>query len=548
MSSWYKEAVVYQIYPRSFKDSNADGVGDLRGVIQKLDYLKSLGIDAVWLNPIFKSPNDDGGYDISDYYSIQPEFGTMADFDELLSGLHQRGMKLIMDVVLNHSSDEHEWFVKSRESKNNSYRDYYFWKPGRCNEPPNNWPSFFGGSAWQWDEATQEYYLHLFSRKQPDLNWENPVLREELKKLMRFWLMKGVDGLRLDVISAISKRVDFPDTDSLDFNETIRKYYANGPRLKEFIMEMRRDVWDQFDVATVGEGPGITPQNALEYLNEKDGLHMIFHFGHMFIDQGGGGRFDPIPWTLNDFKNVFQVWDDALKNKGWGSVFLGNHDFSRMVSRWGNDTLHRESSSKLLITLLLSMRGTPFIYQGDELGMTNMVLNRVSDSKDIETINGWREAKKLGKSEEDFLKAANYAGRDNARTPVQWDDSPGAGFSSAAPWTPVNPNSSFINAKEQELRSSSILNYFRQMISLRKERKTLVYGDFECLPSAEKLFCYLRSDENERLLVTLNFSDVEMPFPESVNLLQATKLIGNYEDQASRLRPWEACVFLLKKS
>lgn len=548
MSSWYKEAVVYQIYPRSFKDSNADGVGDLRGIIQKLDYLKSLGIDAVWLNPIFKSPNDDGGYDISDYYSIQPEFGTMADFDELLSGLHQRGMKLIMDVVLNHSSDEHEWFVESKKSKSNPYRDYYFWKPGKDSAPPNNWPSFFGGSAWQWDETTQEYYLHLFSRKQPDLNWENPVLREELKKLMRFWLMKGVDGLRLDVISAISKRIDFPDTDSRDFNETIRKYYANGPRLKEFITEMRREVWNQFDVATVGEGPGITPQNALEYLNEKDGLHMIFHFGHMFIDQGGGGRFDPIPWTMHDFKNVFQVWDDALKNKGWGSVFLGNHDFSRMVSRWGNDTQYRELSSKLLITLLLSMRGTPFIYQGDELGMTNMVLNRVADSKDIETINGWREAKKTGISEDDFLKAANYAGRDNARTPVQWDDSPGAGFSLAEPWMPVNPNSSFINAKEQELRSTSILNYFRKMISLRKERKTLVYGDFECIPSAEKLFCYWRYDDRERFLVTLNFSGDEMKFPDSVNLQPATRLIGNYEDQAAVMRPWEACVFLIKQS
>lgn len=548
MSSWYKEAVVYQIYPRSFKDSNADGVGDLRGVIQKLDYLKSLGIDAVWLNPIFKSPNDDGGYDISDYYSIQPEFGTMADFDELLAGLHQRGMKLIMDVVLNHSSDEHEWFVESRKSKSNPYRDYYFWKPGKDSSAPNNWPSFFGGSAWQWDETTQEYYLHLFSSKQPDLNWENPVLREELKKLMRFWLMKGVDGLRLDVISAISKRIDFPDTDSRDFNETIRKYYANGPRLKEFIAEMRRDVWNQFDVATVGEGPGITPQNALEYLNEKDGLHMIFHFGHMFIDQGGGGRFDPIPWTMHDFKNVFQVWDDALKNKGWGSVFLGNHDFSRMVSRWGNDTQYRELSSKLLITLLLSMRGTPFIYQGDELGMTNMVLSRVADSKDIETINGWREAKKTGISEDDFLKAANYAGRDNPRTPVQWDDSPGAGFSLAEPWMPVNPNSSFINAKEQELRSNSILNYFRKMISLRKERKTLVYGDFECISSAEKLFCYWRYDDQQRFLVTLNFSGDEMKFPDSVNLQSANRLIGNYEDQAAVMRPWEACVFLIKQS
>ncbi len=297
--TWWKEAIVYQIYPRSFKDSNGDGVGDLRGIIEKLDYIKSLGVDAVWLNPIYKSPNDDGGYDISDYYSIQPEFGYMQDFDELLAGLHQRGLKLIMDLVLNHSSDEHPWFEESKKAKDNPYRDYYFWRPGKDGGPPNNWPSFFGGSAWQYDETTDEYYLHLFSRKQPDLNWENPTLRQELYALMKFWLDKGVDGLRLDVISAISKRTDFPDTDTTDFNETIRKYYANGPRLKQFIAEARQTLWRNYDVITVGEGPGITPQNALDYLDEKDGLNMIFHFGHMFMDQGPGGRFDPGEMTKN---------------------------------------------------------------------------------------------------------------------------------------------------------------------------------------------------------------------------------------------------------
>ncbi|MBY0435565.1 MAG: alpha-glucosidase, partial [Cyclobacteriaceae bacterium] len=360
--TWWKEAIVYQIYPRSFKDSNSDGVGDLRGIISKLDYIKSLGVDAIWLNPIYKSPNDDGGYDISDYYSIQPEFGSMDDFDALLKGMHDRNLKLIMDLVVNHSSDEHPWFEQSRKSRRNPYRDYYFWKPGKNGGPPNNWPSFFGGSAWQLDEATGEYYLHLFSKKQPDLNWEHPELRTELKKLMEFWLNKGVDGLRLDVISAISKRTDFPDTDTNDFNETIRKYYANGPRLKEFIEEMKVDVWDHYNMMTVGEGPGITPQNAKDYLDNGKGLNMIFHFGHMFIDQGPGGRFDPVPWTLQRFKDVFKQWDDAFAEDGWGSVFLGNHDFARMVSRWGNDGEHWEKSAKLLITLLLSMRGTPFIF------------------------------------------------------------------------------------------------------------------------------------------------------------------------------------------
>jgi oligo-1,6-glucosidase len=396
---WWKESIVYQIYPRSFKDSNGDGIGDLRGVIEKLDYIKSLGVDAVWLNPIFKSPNDDGGYDISDYYAIQPEFGTMADFDELLAGLHKRDLKLIIDLVLNHSSDEHEWFQQSRKSKTNPYRDYYFWKPGKDSNPPNNWPSFFGGSAWQYDETTDEYYLHLFSRKQPDLNWENPKLRNEVNQLMKFWLDKGVDGLRLDVISAISKRTDFPDTDTPDFNETIRKFYSNGPRLREFIAESREKLWNHYNIVTVGEGPGITPQNALDYLDEKQGLNMIFHFGHMFMDQGPGGRFDPKPWTMQEFKQVFKTWNETFATRGWGSVFLGNHDFPRMLSRWGNDKQYRDESAKLLLTLLLTMRGTPFIYMGDEIGMTNTELQSVSESKDIEslTVGRWPANKELPK-------------------------------------------------------------------------------------------------------------------------------------------------------
>ncbi len=544
--AWWKEAIVYQVYPRSFKDSNGDGVGDLRGIIEKLDYIQRLGVDAVWLNPIYKSPNDDGGYDISDYYSLQPEFGSMQDFDALLAGLHQRKLKLIMDLVLNHSSDEHPWFQESRKTKDNPYRNYYFWKKGKNGGPPNNWPSFFGGSAWQWDDATGEYYLHLFSRKQPDLNWENPALRNELHKLMKFWLDKGVDGLRLDVISAISKRTDFPDTDTPDFNETIRKYYANGPRLNEFIREARENVWDHYNVMTVGEGPGITPQNAKDYLDDDHGLNMIFHFGHMFMDQGAGGRFDPVQWTMKDFKKVFKTWDDAFAEKGWGSVFLGNHDFARMVSRWGNDKEYWEKSSKLLITLLLTMRGTTFIFQGDEIGMTNTHLSSVDESKDIETINGWREAQRKGIREEEFLKAANYSGRDNARTPMQWSNERNGGFTIGEPWMNVNKNSSEINVNDQQDDPASILNYFRMMAGFRKTNEVLTYGNYQPVEETpDSLFLYFRENTKEKLLIVLNFSDQVVNLPDRVGAKISERLVGNYTESGSpdKARAWEAIIY-----
>lgn len=544
-NSWWKEAIVYQIYPRSFKDSDGDGVGDLRGVIEKLDYIKSLGVDAVWLNPIFKSPNDDGGYDISDYYAIQPEFGNMADFDELLAGLHKRDLKLIIDLVLNHSSDEHEWFQQSRKSKNNPYRDYYFWKPGKDSNPPNNWPSFFGGSAWQHDEATDEYYLHLFSRKQPDLNWENPALRNEVNQLMKFWLDKGVDGLRLDVISAISKRTDFPDTDSSDFNETIRKFYSNGPRLREFIAGSREKLWNHYNIVTVGEGPGITPHNALDYLDEKQGLNMIFHFGHMFMDQGSGGRFDPKPWTMQEFKRVFKIWNETFATRGWGSVFLGNHDFPRMLSRWGNDKHYRDESAKLLLTLLLTMRGTPFIYMGDEIGMTNTVLNAVAESKDIETLTGWEVARKQGITEAQFLKAANYAGRDNARTPMQWNSGPQAGFTTGDSWMMVNKNHTWLNVDDQNNQSTSILNYFRSLATLRKANPVFSYGAYQALETNANLFAYYRHWQQEKMLIVLNFSDEVTNLPHEVRDLSKVKMIGNYSE-SDQINPWEAAVYKCK--
>ena len=541
--AWWKEAIVYQIYPRSFKDSNGDGVGDLRGIISELDYIQSLGVNAVWLNPIFKSPNDDGGYDISDYFTIQPEFGTMADFDELLKALHARGLRLIMDLVLNHSSDEHEWFQKSRASKENPYRDYYFWKPGKNSSPPNNWPSFFGGSAWQLDPVTNEYYLHLFSRKQPDLNWENPRLREEVYQVMKFWLDKGVDGLRLDVISAISKRTDFPDTDTNDFNETIRKYYSNGPRLREFIADARKQVWDHYDVMTVGEGPGITPQNALDYLDEQHGLNMIFHFGHMFMDQGPGGRFDPIPWTLQDFKQIFKTWNDTFAQRGWGSIFLGNHDFPRMVSRWGDDQIYWKQSSQLLCTLLMTMPGTPFVYMGDEIGMTNIRLKQISESQDIETKTGWLEAKKRGVSEDQFLKAVNYAGRDNSRTPMQWNGSQYAGFSTHTPWMLVNPNHTELNVAAQEGENDSILHYFRSLTNLRKENPALIYGTYQPVDcEEERIFLYFREWHQEKFMIVLNFSSEVINLPKQA-AIRGKRVIGNYPaGSADIVRPWEAVV------
>jgi oligo-1,6-glucosidase len=544
-SPWWKSAVVYQIYPRSFYDSNGDGVGDLPGIIQKLDYLESLGVDAVWLNPIFKSPYDDGGYDISDYRAIHEEFGNMHDFDALLTGLHSRGIKLIIDVVLNHSSDEHTWFIESRKDTTNSYRDYYFWRKGKGSEPPNNWPSFFGGSAWQLDTATGEYYLHLFSRKQPDLNWENPALRDELAAIMEFWLQKGVDGLRLDVISAISKQPDFPDTDTPDFNETIRKYYANGPRLKEFIAEMRQRVWDKHTCMTVGEGPGITPQNALDYLDAERGLNMIFHFGHMFMDQGPGGRFDPIPWTLKDFKQVFVTWNEALEKQGWGSVFLGNHDFARMVSRWGNDGAHWRNSATLLLTLMLTQRGTPFVYAGDEIGMTNLTLDSITASKDIETLNGWREAQARGVSEADFLKIANYSGRDNARSPFQWSGASHAGFTSGQPWMQVNPNCATLNVSAQEPDERSVLNYFRALVRFRKRHAVLSEGTYEpCTHERQEIFAYARLSDQEKLLVVMNFSNQPLTLEASWLPPSAQWVFGNEPPPRQLVwQPWQVAIY-----
>lgn len=544
--AWWKESIVYQIYPRSFKDSNKDGIGDIPGIIQKLDYIQSLGVDIIWVCPVYQSPNDDNGYDISDYRAIMNEFGDMGDFDHLLDAVHQRGMKLVMDLVPNHSSDEHVWFQESRKSKDNPYRDYYYWKPPTNGGPPNNWPSFFGGSVWQHDEATGEYYLHLFSKKQPDLNWENPKVRQEIYDIMKFWFDKGIDGFRMDVISLISKRTDFPDAKISSFNEIINRYYANGPRVHEFLREMYEEVLCKYDIMTVGEGPGIDLENGADYVGESQKeLNMIFHFGHMFIDTGPGGKYDRVKWLLTDFKRVFNEWDALLKHNGWGSIFLGNHDFPRIVSRFGNDKQYWKESAKLLSTLLLSLRGTTYIYQGDEIGMTNVAHHSIEDYRDIETLNSWQEAEAAGKPMDDFLKIVHLNSRDNARTPMQWDATTYGGFSAEDPWIKVNPNYKEINVAAQENDPDSILNYYRKMIRFRKDNPTLIYGDYKCLLEMDTdIYAYERWDDEKRFLVLLNFTDHNITFDEEISGKLELRINNYKERNAEReLRPWEAKIF-----
>jgi oligo-1,6-glucosidase len=539
--TWWKESIIYQIYPRSFNDSNNDGIGDLRGIIEKLDYLNKLGVDILWLSPIFKSPNDDNGYDISDYESIMDEFGTMEDFDELLAGVHARGMKILMDLVVNHSSDEHRWFQESRKSKDNPYRDYYHWHPEK-----NNWKSFFAGNAWTYDEQTGEYYLHLFSKKQPDLKWENPKVREEVYNLMRFWLDKGVDGFRMDVIPLISKRENYPDGDINDFNKLIEERYSNGPRVHEFIHEMHEEVLKHYDIMTVGEGPGITRDLANFYVGQDRGeLNMIFHFGHMFMGQGEGGRFDVVPHSFIDFKKVFTDWDKVIQQGGWINIFLDNHDFPRLVSRWGDDKEYRVESAKLLATLLLTMRGTPCIYQGSEIGMTNVEFPSIEDYRDVEIKNFYKEHMARGGEEADFLEAVYVNGRDNVRTPIQWADAPNGGFSDVEPWIKVNPNYPEINVEAALKDRDSIFYFYQKILAFRKDNPTLIYGDYKDLaPNDEQVFAYKRSENEEEFVILLNFSASPVPVVRYIsNANDYQVVLTNYAATDDVLKAWEARVY-----
>ncbi|MGF2614644.1 alpha-glucosidase [Rossellomorea vietnamensis] len=554
---WWKESVVYQIYPRSFMDSNGDGIGDLQGITSKLDYLKELGIDVIWLSPVFKSPNDDNGYDISDYQDIMDEFGTMADWEELLAGIHSRGMKLMMDLVVNHSSDEHNWFVESRKSKDNQYRDYYIWRPGQDGQEPNNWTSFFSGSAWQYDEATDEYFLHLFSKKQPDLNWENPVLRNEIYDMMTWWLDKGVDGFRMDVINLISKADGLPSAPGGKKYDWGGEFFMNGPRVHEYLQEMNKEVLSKYDMITVGECPGASPQDAAQYANDEGTeLNMIFTFEHMDLDSGPGGKWDVKPWKLADLKDVMTKWQKELEGKGWNSLYLNNHDQPRMVSRFGNDKEFRTESAKMLGTFLHMMQGTPYIYQGEELGMTNVQFDSLEEYNDIEIHNMYREKVTEGGEDHDKIMNAIYIkGRDNARTPMQWDGSGNAGFTTGTPWLKVNPNYSHINAESALNDPDSVFHYYQRLIKLRKEHEIIVYGTYDLiLEDDPAIYAYTRTLGDEKLVVMCNFTGEEANFtlPEGIEHTSADVLIGNYDSteegtlSSVELKPYEARVYLLK--
>jgi oligo-1,6-glucosidase len=560
--TWWKESVVYQIYPRSFCDSNGDGVGDLRGIISKLDYLKDLGIDVVWLSPVYKSPNDDNGYDISDYRAIMDEFGTLADWEELLAGMHARGIKLVMDLVVNHTSDEHPWFVESRKSVDNPYRDYYIWRPPKDGREPNNWASYFSPSAWQIDETTGEYYLHLFSRKQPDLNWENPKVRAEVFEIMRWWLDKGIDGFRMDVINLISKAPGLPDAPVVtpDRYQWGGECFTNGPRLFEFLQEMKEQVLAKYDILTVGETPAVTPQDAIALTHEETGfLSMVFQFEHMDLDavrEGGLTRPQLPHWDLREMKQVMTRWQKGLEGRGWNSLYLSNHDQPRSVSRFADDGRYRVESAKMLATFLHFQQGTPYIYQGEEIGMTNVAFESIDDYRDIATRHLYREAVEAhGVDPQLALAVVHARSRDNARTPMQWDDGPQAGFTTGEPWIRVNPNHTAINVAQALADPNSVLHYYRQLIRLRRENPIMVYGAYDLiLADHPQIYAFTRTLGDDRLLVILNFSGDAPIFvlPDLLASYDKQPLIGNYQvDPAEKidrltLRPYEARVYRLR--
>ena len=549
---WWKESVVYQIYPRSFCDSNGDGIGDLNGITGKLDYLKELGIDVIWLSPVYKSPNDDNGYDISNYQAIMDEFGTMEDFDRMLATAHEKGIKIMMDLVVNHTSDEHKWFIESRKSTDNPYRDYYIWRPAKEDGSlPNNWGSCFSGPAWEYDKTTDMYFLHLFSKKQPDLNWDNPAVRQDVFDMMNWWLKKGVDGFRMDVISLISKEPGLPDKETGINGYATFNVSANGPHVHEYLQEMRQKALNNADTITVGECSGVTLEEAKKYArsDEKE-LNMVFQFEHMDVDSDEkAGKWTTRKMDLRNLKKILTRWQKGLQDIAWNSLYWENHDQPRSVSRFGNDSdEYREISAKMLATCIHMMQGTPYVYQGEELGMTNCPFNTLDNFRDLESINAFHELTEQGKmTEEDMMAAIGYKGRDNARTPMQWDDSAYAGFSTTNPWIMVNPNYTKINAKDQVNREDSVFKYYQKLIKLRHESELIVYGTYDLILDDDKdIYAYIRTLGDEKLIVYCNFSEntreVELP-EEFVN---KKVLISNYSDakanQKITLRPYEAIV------
>ncbi len=550
--TWWKETFIYQIYPRSFKDSNGDGIGDLRGIIQSLDYLQKLRVETLWLSPIYSSPNEDNGYDVSDYYGIMAEFGSMADFDELLLEAKRRNIRLILDLVVNHSSSQHHWFQAAKKSKDNPYRDYYIWREGKGDQPPNNYLAFFGGSAWEYNEATGDYYLHYFAKGQPDLNWEHPKLRQEIYQMMRFWLDKGVDGFRMDVIPFISKHQDFPDAEINPENPLpdLARVYSSGPRLHEFLQEMRREVFDHYeDKLALAEGIGITRENVLDFIGpDREELDISYHFDHMYVDRGiipGVETYQPLV-----LKQVINGWNQAMGGKAMNTLYFGNHDQPRPVSRFGEDTKYHEVSAKMLATLLFTQPAIPFVYQGEEIGMTNVDFESIEQIDDIATLNDWAVHQRKGGDWASFKAGMARFSRDHARTPFQWDRSRQAGFSSAEKtWITVNPNFPRINAAAAMSNPQSIWYYYQELIRLRRKHLVLIYGNFtDIAPDHPAVYAYIRELAGDRIVVLLNLTDQEINFEHKILLDVSKLLIKNYtapkkERDEIILRPFEALVF-----
>ncbi|MHA4986647.1 glycoside hydrolase family 13 protein [Cetobacterium somerae] len=546
---WWKELVGYQIYPRSFKDSNGDGIGDLKGIIEKLDYLKDLGIDLIWVSPFFKSPNDDNGYDISDYRDILEEFGTMEDFDNLLLETHKRGMKLIIDLVINHTSDEHPWFIEARESKDSPKRDWYIWREGKDNEEPNNWESIFKGSAWEKCEKTDEYYLHLFSKKQPDLNWENEEMRKEIYNMMNWWLDKGIDGFRVDAISHIKKVDGFPDMPNPDGKKYVDSFdmHMNIDGIQKYLKELKEETFAKYDIVTVGEANGVDAENSDEWVGSENGkFNMIFQFEHLKLwDYEGDTEFCP-----KAYKDVLNKWQVALENKGWNALFIENHDIPRSTSTWGNDREYWLESAKSFATTYFLQKGTPFIYQGQEIGMTNTVFNSLSEFQDVKSVNEGKEKLEAGMCEKTVLEILSNTSRDNARTPMQWDDSLNAGFTTGKPWLKVNSNYKNINVQSQIKDENSIYNHYKKLISLKKNSKTLTHGEFKLVLEDDKhVFAYLRELDNERYLILSNLSENEKKLNLSeFNIKNEDIVLSNYKIIEKDLkefivRPFESVVY-----
>lgn len=547
---WWKEAVCYQVYPRSFKDSNGDGIGDINGITEKLDYLKALGIDVIWVSPIFESPNDDNGYDISDYQAIMRDFGTMEDFDRLLHEVHERGMKLILDLVINHTSDEHQWFVEARKSKDNTFRDWYIWKDGKADKEPNNWASIFEGSAWEYDVTTNQYYMHVFSRKQPDLNWENKDMRQAIYNMVNWWLDKGIDGFRVDAISHIKKsfeKGDLPNVDKLGYAESFDGH-MNQPGIQNYLQELKENTFDKYDIMTVGEANGVTTKDADEWVGKDNGkFNMVFQFEHLNLwDHNVGKSFD-----ILGYKKVLSEWQKGLEATGWNALFIENHDRQRVSSTWGDDVNYWFESSTSHAIVYFLLQGTPFIYQGQEIGMTNYPFETIDDFDDVHAKNIYNQELKKGMTKEAVLEMLGRISRDNTRTPMQWDDTKNAGFTTGTPWLKVNPNYEEINVFVQERKEDSLLNFYKKMIQLKKENLTLTYGTFDLIyPEDKNVFAYTRTLDDEQYIILGNLSHdkVTLKTDEKLDLAKEKQVLNNYPiDKQSAdvftLMPFEARVY-----